>query len=76
MRSEKDVMITLPVRINHPTDTFLLPLLRFTDENRNGEIWQATARGGSGYYSWGIADVRISQVSGGGLIRAKELGTT
>jgi hypothetical protein len=39
LRSEKEVKITLPVRILHPTDLVLLPLLKNQDESRSGELW-------------------------------------
>jgi hypothetical protein len=40
MKSEKEIIITENVKINHPTDRILLPLLRSpVDENKFGENW-------------------------------------
>jgi hypothetical protein len=40
MKSEKEIIITENVKISHPTDLILLPLLRSpVDENKFGEIW-------------------------------------
>mmetsp|Transcript_12490 Transcript_12490/g.12245 ORF Transcript_12490/g.12245 Transcript_12490/m.12245 type:complete len:94 (-) Transcript_12490:1875-2156(-) len=54
LRSEKEVRITKPVNIVHPTDLVLLPLLRVSIDQGSGEIWHLKAEGGSGYYQWGI----------------------
>ena len=51
-------------------------MLKFADDNLNGEIWSLSALGGSGYYSWGIADSRVASISGSGVIRSKEKGDT
>lgn len=48
LRSEKEIRITGPVSIIHPTDLVLLPYLRASDESKNGEIWHLRAQGGSG----------------------------
>jgi hypothetical protein len=39
----------------------LLPLLRNPIEaNKQGEIWQLSALGGSGFYQWSIIDESIA----------------
>jgi len=40
LRTEKEIIVTENVKVNHPTDLILLPLLRSpTDENNFGEFW-------------------------------------
>lgn len=39
LRQEKEVRITRPVRIIHPTNLVLLPLIKSSIEEREGEIW-------------------------------------
>lgn len=68
--------ITLPVNIIHPTDLVLLPLIKLQEESRSGELWQLTAEGGSGFYSWSIVDSHVASISGSGLVRSKEVGLT
>ena len=77
MKSEKEIIITENVKISHPTDLILLPLLRSpVDENKFGEIWQLSAIGGSGYYQWSILDERVAQISGSGVLKSVEVGFT
>ena len=66
MRSEKDVKITRPVKIDHPTDLVLLPFLKRTEEPERGELWQLKAIGGTGYYQWSIENSNIATISGAG----------
>jgi hypothetical protein len=54
------------VKIVHPTDLIILPILKSQDESRSGEIWQLSAKGGSGYYHWSIEDLKIATISGSG----------
>ena len=76
MRTEKEVKITLPVNIIHPTDLVLLPLIKLSDESRSGELWQLYAEGGSGFYTWSIIDNHVASISGSGLLRSREIGFT
>lgn len=76
LRSEKEVVITKPISIIHPTDFILLPLLKNQDESRNGELWQLHAEGGSGFYQWYIEDSSVATISGSGLVKSKEIGKT
>lgn len=71
------MLITRVVKIVHPTDLVLLPIIiSSTDPSRNGELWQLTAEGGSGYYQWSILNPAVAEVSGSGLVRSKEIGRT
>jgi hypothetical protein len=76
LRSEKDVQITKPVKIQHPTNLVLLPVLRRADDSKQGELWQLTAEGGSGYYQWTIGDPNIASISGSGLVKSVDIGQT
>ena len=69
--------MTEPVRINHPTDLVLLPILKnVQDDDKFGEIWHLQAIGGSGYYHWSVQDEKIAQVSGSGVVKSIEQGQT
>lgn len=50
--------------------------MRVGDENNHGELWQLTARGGSGFYHWQIIDKTVATVSGSGLLRSVDQGAT
>lgn len=76
MRNEKDVQITKPVKIQHPTSLVLLPVLRSADDSKQGELWQLTAEGGSGYYQWTISDPNIASISRSGLVKSVDIGQT
>ena len=64
------------MRILHPTELVLLPLIKTQDASRDGELWQLHAEGGSGFYSWAVDDASVAAVSGAGLLRSKEVGIT
>jgi hypothetical protein len=77
LRVEKEIIVTKPVKIDHPFDYILLPELRSAeDENKFGEIWHLKAIGGSGYYHWSVLDDKVAQVSGDGVVRSVEFGIT
>ena len=81
MRAEKDIRITKPVAIVHPTTLVLLPLIvtpymMGESQTVTGELWQLTATGGSGYYQWSIQNTHVASVSGNGLLKSREVGTT
>ncbi len=77
LRVEKEIIVTERVKISHPTDLILLPLLRNPIEaNKQGEIWQLSALGGSGFYQWSIIDESIAQISGSGIVKSVDVGVT
>jgi hypothetical protein len=76
LKQEKEVFITEEVKIVHPTDLIILPILKSRDELKSGEIWQLSAKGGSGYYHWSIEDPKIATISGSGLLKSESEGIT
>ena len=65
LTSEKELIITRPVKIQHPTNLVLLPFLPAAQEaHGNGEVWSLTSKGGSGVYMWSIVDPVIASVQG------------
>ncbi len=77
LRTEKEIIVTENVKVNHPTDLIILPLLRNpSDENNYGEIWHLSAIGGSGYYQWSILEERVAQISGSGVLKSVQVGVT
>lgn len=63
LRDEKEVTITSPVKIIHPTPSILLPVLKSIDGTIPGEMWQLTAKGGSGHYVWASDDSVVARIS-------------
>jgi len=57
LKDEKEIVITGPVEITHPTSLILLPYV-----GGQGEMWQMQATGGSGSYSWSAEDPSIAIV--------------
>jgi hypothetical protein len=39
LKSEKDVRVTKPIKIDHPTELILLPFIKRADEQIDGEQW-------------------------------------
>ena len=65
LTQDKELIITRPVRIQHPTSLVLLPFLPEGHEaHGTGEIWNLGSRGGSGTYQWSIVDTNIATVKG------------
>lgn len=64
LSNEKDLMITKPVKIQHPLDTIRLPFVQKSAYQRQGEIWTTSATGGSGIYTWSVVDQSIVSLTG------------
>ena len=63
LTQDKELVITKPVKIQHPTNLVLLPFLPAAQEiHGSGEIWNLSAKGGSGTYLWQIVDTSIATV--------------
>jgi len=74
---DKELVITKPVKIQHPTDLILLPFLPNSVEGfGSGEIWNTHAIGGSGIYSWSITDSEVASVQGSAQVRSLSVGKT
>ena len=54
----------------NPTNLILLPYLP------NGEIWKVTAKGGSGVYTWSVANPAIASVEGSAVVKSIKVGKT
>ena len=54
----------------NPTNLILLPYLP------NGEIWKVTAKGGSGVYTWSVANPAIASVEGSAVVKSLKVGKT
>lgn len=63
LRDEKEITITGPVKIIHPTPSILLPVLKSADGTIPGEMWQLKALGGSGDYVWISEDPVVARIS-------------
>ena len=64
LSNEKDLLVTKPVKIQHPLDTIRLPFVQQSAYQRQGEVWTTSATGGSGIYTWSIDDQSIVSLSG------------
>ena len=77
LTQEKDLVITKPVKIQHPTNLVLLPFLPHVNEaHGSGEVWNLHARGGSGVYMWSIIDTSVATVQGSARVQSVNLGKT
>ena len=56
-------------------DYILLPFLPVSSTEA-GEVWNTHATGGSGIYSWSMADSKIATVQGSAQIRSLSIGKT
>ena len=57
LTQEKELIITKPVKIQHPTNLVILPFLPSVQEASGaGEVWNLSSLGGSGIYTWSIID--------------------
>ena len=75
IRADKEMIITRPVKIQHLMDYILLPFLPVSSTEA-GEVWNTHATGGSGIYSWSMADSKIATVQGSAQIRSLSIGKT
>ena len=77
LTQEKELIITKPVKIQHPTNLVLLPFLPAAQETHgNGEVWSLSSKGGSGTYMWSIVDPKIASVHGSAQIKSIAMGKT
>jgi hypothetical protein len=63
IKDEKEITITGPVAIPHPTPSILLPHIKTRDGRVPGELWQMQAKGGSGTYVWSSADSSVARMT-------------
>ena len=54
----------------------LLPVLKASDDSKNGEYWNLTAIGGSGVYHWSILNSLVATISGAGVVKSNKVGIT
>jgi hypothetical protein len=77
LAQDKELVITKPVKIQHPTDLILLPFLPVAEElHGTGEIWHTWATGGSGVYDWSMVDPSIATVEGSAVVQSVRAGKT
>lgn len=62
IQDEKEVVITKPVSIKHPTDLILLPLIEGSQGEFSGQIYEIKAKGGSGTYTIKTEDSKVAAV--------------
>jgi hypothetical protein len=70
LKIDAEFILTKPVEIVNPTDLILLPFLT------NGQTWQVSAKGGSGVYTWSIANPAIASVEGSAVVKSLKIGKT
>ena len=68
---ESELILTKPVRIQHPSDSILLPYIHSV-----GQVWSTSATGGSGVYTWSTEDPEIISVEGTVQINSKKISKT
>lgn len=76
LRQQKEMLITGPVKILHPTDLILLPQLKSANGQNVGEIWHLKAKGGSGTFLWETDAPEIASVRDQSFIRSNMPGLT
>lgn len=76
LKQEKEVIITGPVKIIHPTDLILLPQIKSAGGQSVGEIWHLSATGGSGTFHWETDHPAVAAVKGQAYIRSNMAGAT
>lgn len=77
LTQDKELVITKPVKIQHPTNLVLLPFLPTAVElHGNGEVWNLSSKGGSGVYMWSIVDPKVASVQGSAQVKSVSLGKT
>ena len=74
LKDEKEITITAPVFIDHPTDLILLPYSR--KQSQTPQIWTLKGIGGSGSYTWSSQDPSIASIGQTSKVKAENLGTT
>lgn len=76
LKQQKEILVTGPVQILHPTDLILLPLLKSKDGQNIGEIWHLKAKGGSGTFLWETEEQEIASVKDQSYVRSNLAGLT
>lgn len=69
LKEESEVLITTPVKITHPTDLILLPLV-------DNQLWHLRGAGGSGTYKWSTLDPTIAEPSQQAQLKPFSVGQT
>ena len=75
LESNEELSILTPVYIEHPTPFVLLPFLAYSPLS-TPQIWEMTAKGGSGTYAWSSYNSSIASVTIGGLTTGWRVGRT
>jgi hypothetical protein len=76
LKQQKEILITGPVQILHPTDLILLPQIKSKDGQDVGEIWHLKGKGGSGTFLWETDEQEIASVKDQSYIRSNLAGAT
>ena len=63
LKEEKEITITGPVQIAHPTASILLPFVKTYEGSLVGEMWQMSAYGGSDTYVWSSLDPNVARMA-------------
>ena len=75
LKDEKEITLTRPVQIVHPSDLILLPHIKAMGADA-GQVWHVRAVGGAGSYTWRSADPSIASVGQPHLVIAGDVGLT
>ena len=62
LKDEKEITLTRPVAIVHPSNLILLPHIKSIGGVDVGQIWYLRAVGGAGSYTWRSADPSVASV--------------
>ena len=62
LKDEKEITLTRPVQIVHPSNLILLPHIKTMGGGDVGQIWHVRAVGGAGSYTWRSADPAVASV--------------
>jgi hypothetical protein len=76
LKDEKEVTLTRPVQIVHPSNLILLPHIKTMGGGDAGQVWHMRAVGGAGSYTWRSADPSVASVGQPSLVRAGDVGLT
>jgi hypothetical protein len=68
IKDEKEIFITSPVKILHPNDLILLPIVQ------GGQIYQINAAGGTGSYNIESADSYVASVGNNRFVKSEREG--
>jgi len=76
IKDEKEITITSPVKIVHPTPSVLLPYLKSKGGKFIPEMWHMKALGGSGSYNWKTSDPSVAKTGEMAVVRSAGVGIT